>query len=524
MNRRECLKLAGLGVAPALVFVKKTRGLPIRLLAQGSSQSHLPKGPPSLSRLRLGTPYGGQASIVLIVSDDHGYHDLGCYGGDEVKTPNLDRLAADGVRLTNFYVTWPACTPSRGSLLTGRYPQRNGTYDMFRNDLVDYDHLYSKEEYAVSFEMIGGMDTREVLIPRVLRQAGYVSGIFGKWDLGQLHRFLPLQRGFDEFYGFTNTGIDYWTHERYGVPSMRRNNKPTTEDKGTYATDLFRREALRFITEHKACPPYCPSYVTSPALDTLGRRARPFFCYVPFNAPHGASNLQRPRPGTQAPLEYISKHYGRYDPKDADSRRAKRMRYMAAITYMDEATGQILEVLAKLGLQDNTIVIFFSDNGGSGGAADNGPLRGGKGSLFEGGIRVPCIVRWPGVIPPGTVCDEFLTSMEIFPTLCEAACVRPPEGVILDGFDMTAVLAGKQKSPRKEMFWQDRADKAARVGNFKWVQSSRGSGLFDLSSDVGEQHDLSKEKPDVLSEVKSRFAAWEKLMADAEPRRPFRDF
>jgi arylsulfatase A-like enzyme len=197
---------------------------------------------------------------------------------------------------------------------------------------------------------------------------------------------------------------------------------------------------------------------------------------------------------------------------------------MAAITYMDEAIGQILEVLVEQGIQDNTIVIFFSDNGGSGGAADNGPLRGGKGSLFEGGIRVPCIVRWPGVIPAGTVCDEFLTSMEIFPTLCRAAGVRPPEGVILDGFDMTAVLAGKQKSPRKEMFWQDRADKAGRIGNFKWIESSRGSGLFDLSSDVGEQHDLSKEKPDVLSEAKSRFSAWEKLMADAEPRRPFRDF
>jgi arylsulfatase A-like enzyme len=284
---------------------------------------------------------------------------------------------------------------------------------------------------------------------------------------------------------------------------MRRDNRPTTEDKGTYATDLFRREAIRFIRKHKD---------------------RPFLCYVPFNAPHGASNLQRPRPGVQAPLEYIRRHYGQYDPKDASSRRARRMRFMAAITYMDEAIGQILQELTEQGLQDNTIVIFFSDNGGSGGAADNGPLRGGKGWMFEGGVRVPCIVRWPGVIPAGTVCDEFLTSMEIFPTLCRAAEVRPPQGVVLDGFDMTAILAGKQKSPRKEMFWQRRADKAARVGNFKWVESSRGSGLFDLSKDVGEQHDLSKEKPDVLSKVKSRFAAWKKRMADAEPRRPFRDF
>jgi len=338
----------------------------------------------------------------LIVSDDQGYNDLGCYGGTEIKTPNLDRLAAAGVRLTSFYVTWPACTPSRGSLLTGRYPQRNGTYDMFRNDKVDYDYRYGPDEYAVSWEQVGGMDTREVLIPRVLKKAGYASGIFGKWDLGQLHRFLPLQRGFDEFYGYTNTGIDYFTHERYGVPSMRRGNDPTTEDKGTYATDLFKREALQFIEKHKD---------------------HPFLCYVPFNAPHGASNLDRPRPGAQAPLEYIRKHYGPYEPKDADTKEAGRKRYMACVTYMDEAIGRMLDLLDKLNIADNTIVIFFSDNGASG-RGDNSPLRGGKSRMFEGGLRVPCIIRWPGKVPAGSVCNEFLSSMEIFPTLCRAASPR----------------------------------------------------------------------------------------------------
>jgi arylsulfatase A-like enzyme len=476
MNRREFLKATGIGAA--LIALPGCSGIPKR---------HAGNRPPN---------------IVLIVSDDQGYNDLGCYGGTEIKTPNLDRLAAGGTRLTSYYVTWPACTPSRGSLLTGRYPQRNGTYDMFRNDLVDHDYLYPKDEYAISWEMIGGMDTREVLIPRVLKKAGYVSGVFGKWDLGQLHRFLPLQRGFDEFYGFTNTGIDYWTHERYGVPSMYRGNEPTTEDKGTYATDLFRREALKFIEKNKD---------------------RPFFCYVPFNAPHGASNLERPRPGVQAPLEYICAHYGQYDPKEANTRRSKRMRYMAAVTYMDEAIGRIMGLLEKHDLQDNTIVIFFSDNGGSG-SGDNTPLRGGKSRMFEGGLRVPCIVRWPGVVPAGSVCNEFLNSMDIFPMLCNAAGIQAPRGVKLDGFDMASVLAGKRKSPRKEMFWQRRGDKADRVGNYKWVDSSRGSGLFDLSSDIGEQHDLSKEKSEVLNMVKSRFAAWEKRMAEAEPRGPFRNF
>jgi arylsulfatase A-like enzyme len=199
------------------------------------------------------------------------------------------------------------------------------------------------------------------------------------------------------------------------------------------------------------------------------------------------------------------------------------MRYMAAVTYMDEAIGQMLDTLEEIGQADNTIVIFFSDNGG-GGSADNSPLHGKKGDTFEGGIRVPAICRWPGVIPVGTVCSEFLTSMEILPMLCRAAGISPPKGIPLDGFDMTSVLAGKQKSPRKEMFWQRRSNMAARVGNFKWVESSRGSGLFDLSKDIGEKNDLSKENPQLLATVKSRFDAWKELMDAAEPRRPFRDF
>lgn len=476
MKRRDFLK--GLGVA-SLAFAG-------------------PQGPLTHARSTARRP----PNILLIASDDQGYHDLGCYGSDEIKTPHLDRLAAEGVRLTDFYVTWPACTPSRGSLLTGCYPQRNGTYDMFRNDKVDDDYLYPPEEYAVSWEMIGGMDTREVLIPKALGPTGYVSGIFGKWDLGQLHRFLPLQRGFDEFYGFTNTGIDYWTHERYGVPSMRRNNERIDEDKGTYATELFAREAMRFIKEHKD---------------------EPFFCYVPFNAPHGASNLERPRPGVQAPVDYIRQHYGAYDPDQPHTREARRKRYMASVTFMDEAIGKMLDLLDKQGLTDNTLVIFLSDNGGSG-IADNTPLRGGKSQMWEGGLRVPCIARWPGRIPAGTVCREFLTSLEIFPTLVQAMSGRLPEGVVMDGFDMSGVLGGKERSPRNEMFWERRGDRTARVGHWKWVESARGSGLFDLEKDIGEQHDLSARHPDVLNRIKERFLAWKRQMEQAEPRGPFRNF
>lgn len=437
-------------------------------------------------------------NVVLILSDDQGYNDLGAAGSDDIKTPNLDRLAGQGARLTSFYAAWPACTPSRGAVLTGRYPQRNGTLDNFRNDRVNDDYLYPPWEYALSPERVLGMDTREVLLSNVLEKAGYATGVFGKWDLGSLKRFLPLQRGFDAFYGFVNTGIDYWTHERYGVPSMYRGNQPTTEDKGTYTTYIFERETLHFIDEHQE---------------------EPFFIYVSFNAPHGASNLDRAiRGAPQAPGKYLNMY------PDGDGKAAAvRKKYMASVTAMDDSIGNILDRLDRHGLRDNTIVIFMSDNGGGSGS-DNAPLRGRKGQMFEGGVRVPFLIRWPGHIPAGVVNDEFLTALEIFPTVLQAAGVEPPGGVVLDGFDMMPVLKTGQPSPRGEMFWERRQEYGARVGRWKWVESRRGGGLFDLSEDLAEQKDLSKEMPDVLEKVKSRFFAWQKAMAESEPRGPYRDF
>ena len=481
----------------------------LRIVALGSLSVAL------ISLLLATRTIAAPPNILLIVSDDQGFHDLGCAGNHEIITPHLDQLAREGVRLTSFYVTWPACTPSRGSLLTGRYPQRHGVYDMIRNEAPDYGYDYTPAEYAVTFERLGGMDTREILLPRLLEQAGYVSGIFGKWDLGAHRRFLPLARGFNEFYGFVNTGIDYFTHERYGAPSMYRNNQPTIEDQGTYCTYLFQREAARFLRTY---------------------HDRPFFLYVPFNAPHSASNLDpRIRGAAQAPDKYKAMYpdllakegylqrakYGR--PAQVPNRAKAKLEYQASITCIDDAIGELLELLDDFGIGDETIVIFFSDNGG-GGIADNSPLRGGKGWMFEGGIRVPCIVRYPKKIEAGTTCDEFLSSMEILPTLLRLAEVQPPNDLKLDGYDMMPVLTGNATSPRTTMFWQRKAEKAARVGDWKWVESGRGSGLFHLSRDIGEQTDLSRTHPQKLKEMKTHFARWREEMDAADPRGPFRDY
>ncbi len=455
-------------------------------------------------------------NVLLIVSDDQGYNDLGELGNG-ILTPNLDRLAKEGTRLTNFYVAWPACTPSRASLLTGRYPQRNGVYDMIRNEAPDYGHRYSAEEYAVSFERVGGMDEREVIIPEVLRSAGYKNGIFGKWDLGTLKRYMPTSRGFDDFYGFTNTGIDYFTHERYGVPSMVRNLSPSEADKGTYCTYLFEREALRFLGEHAS--------------------QDPFFLYVPFNAPHNSSALEPEiRSSVQAPEKFkqmyppvkaetrVTNKYRYGTPATVATAESRRRDYRAAVTCMDASIGKFIDTLERKQILDNTIVIFFSDNGGSGGA-DNAPLRGRKGQTWEGGIRVPCIVRWPdGGVKAGHVSDQFLSSLELLPSLAAAADTPLPTGVVLDGYDWWPTLRGEASSPRTEMYWKRRDLIGARVGKWKWVKMGNAGGLFDLESDIAEKKDLSKSHPEILAMLKARYADWIKEMESAEPRGPFRDF
>jgi arylsulfatase A-like enzyme len=441
------------------------------------------------SAIALSAQPARRPNIVFILADDLGYSDIGCYGNAITRTPNLDRLAAEGVRLTDYAVAWPACTPSRSAILTGRYPQRNGLYEMIRNNEVNWKHQFDENSYALTPEMTLGMDTREVTIGQAMRASGYATGVVGKWDGGRARRYLPLQRGFDFFYGFANTGIDYYTHERYGVASMFRGNDRVKEE--GHATDLFCREALRFIDAN---------------------RSRPFFLYLPFNAPHGASTFDKAAP--EVPDKYLAMYKGQ-----------PRAQYRALITHLDDCVGRILDRLRELGLDDNTLVVFSSDNGGSGANA-NPPLRAGKATMFEGGLRVPMIARWPGRIPKGRVSADFAAGLDLFPTFLDAAGSAPPPGVKLDGTSLLPAWSGRGGTPRREMFWHRASNdsKAARVDNWKWVQDSGQGGLFDLATDPGEKRDLGAEKPEVLRMVKSRYESWWREMQASEPRGPFRDY
>lgn len=395
-------------------------------------------------------------NIVLIVSDDQGYADISCYDHpEEVSTPNIDRLAREGVRLTNGYASAYVCAPTRAGLVTGRYQQRFGFY--------------------TGGDSRAGLPLSEITVADLLKKQGYTTAIVGKWHVGIEPEYRPLQRGFDEFYGFLGHGAhDYFNLQITDeYTSIYRNDKPIN-DTG-YLTHNLAREAVSFIERH---------------------RAQPFFLYLPFSAVHWP---------LQAPQEYVK----RFNTPDKN-----RNIYLAMLACMDEGIGKVLDALERTGVDENTLIIFFSDNGGAKkNFANNGILRDYKQSVYEGGIRVPFIVSWPGRLPKGTVCSEPIISLDVTPTILSAASVDLPGDRIYDGRNMLPVLRGETESTggrlHKTLFWDDGSDQwAVRAGKWKVISRRDSIELYDLAADVGEKHNLAAQQPQVLRELKSLHAQW----------------
>jgi len=404
-------------------------------------------------------------NIVYIVADDQGWKDVGFHGSD-IATPNLDRLAAGGARLEAFYAQ-PMCTPSRAALMTGRYPHRYGLQTLV---------IPSNGRY--------GLATDEKLLPAVLADAGYRTAIVGKWHLGHTERkYWPLQRGFQTQYGPLLGEIDYFTHDAHGVRDWYRQEKPLTE-KG-YATELIGSEAVRWLGQQNA--------------------KQPFFLYLAFTAPHAPY---------QAPQRLLERYAAIADP----ARRA----YAAMITSMDEQIGRVVAALDAKGLRENTLIVFQSDNGGPRDArltgeidmskstipADNGPWRDGKGSLYEGGVRVVALANWPGRIPAGTVVQAPLHVVDMLPTLAGLAGAPLAGTKPLDGLDQWAAIAEGRPSARSEVVIDVEPFRAAlRDGDWKLVwQATLPSRveLYDLKADPGEKNDLAAAQPERVARMQQR--------------------
>jgi arylsulfatase A-like enzyme len=412
-------------------------------------------------------------NILLIVIDNVGYGDLGCYGNTTIRTANMDRLAAEGARLTQFYIGSPSCTPSRGALLTGRHPVRNG---------LNWQ-LKPEEQLGI------GLPLGEKIIPAYLKPLGYATGAFGKWNIGFGPGGRPTERGFDQFFGHASGNIDYYHHLYNGRLDTYRGTENVRVE--GYSTDLFAGAACDFIRANAR---------------------QPWFVYLPFNAAH-VPNPRNTPPGEetdwQAPDKYLRQYGWAGDDPDP------RHRYAAVMTALDDAIGRVLTVVDELQLRERTLVFLMSDNGAGhdertgGHVASNGPLRGGITMCYEGGIRVPAIARWPGEIAPGSLCAEPLWSMDLLPTFVAAAGGTPPADRVLDGIDIGPLLAG-QPAPRRDFFWQFRGYSAVRSANWKLVRSTaKGQWeLYDLERDVGEQHDLAEGQPEVAKDLAKRFEIW----------------
>ena len=414
-------------------------------------------------------------NIVHIVADDLGWKDVGFNGCADIKTPNLDKLAAGGAKFTQFYVE-PMCTPTRACLMTGRYPFRYGLQTAVIPSVSSY-----------------GLDTTEWLLPQCLKEAGYRTAIIGKWHLGHADRkFWPRQRGFDYQYGAMIGELDYFTHEEHGVLDWYRDNEPVRED--GYTTALLGQDAVRLIEKHD------PS--------------TPLYLYLTFNAPHTPY---------QAPQEYIDRYKSIEDPT--------RRTYAGMVACLDDEIGRVVAALDKKKMRRNTLIIFHSDNGGTRSAmftgvmadvskiklpCDNGPYREGKGTLFEGGTRVCAFANWPGHIKPQTV-DGLIHAVDLYPTLAALAGASTAKCKPLDGMNVWDTIAQGKPSPRSEIVYNVEPFRGAlRQGDWKLIWRTllpSSVDLYNLAQDPSETTNLAAQHPDMVVAFQARLDALAKEAA-----------
>jgi arylsulfatase A-like enzyme len=410
-------------------------------------------------------------NVVLIMTDDAGYGDFGSYGATDVKTPNLDRLAREGVRFTDFYANAPSCTPTRAGLITGRYQQRVAL------------------EYPLGMQRPGdysrGLPVTGRSLPQLLRNAGYATALVGKWHLGWKPEYSPIRHGFEYFFGFKSGFIDFYTHtspDSPGYDDLFENDSAVRVD--GYMTDLITDRSVRWIERNSR---------------------RPFFIDIAFNAPHWPYQI----PGTPTVARDSGRHLSAFD--DSTSTRAD---YVAMVERVDLGVGEILAALDRLGVRENTIVIFTNDNGGEW-LSRNTPLFNHKMSVWEGGIRVPAIVRWPGRIPAGRVSSQVGITMDLTASILAVAGASLPENIRLDGMNLFPILEGRAPDVPRTLFWRGhpgRPHRAVRSGDWKLVMEPRPM-LFNLKRDVAERENLISRHPDVARRLHDLLLAWEREVA-----------
>lgn len=407
-------------------------------------------------------------NVVVIVADDLGYADLGCQGSKDVRTPQIDALAAGGVRFTNGYVSCPVCSPTRAGLMTGRYQQRFG-------------HEFNPGPPAQASPQFG-LPLEEKTIAERFKAAGYVTGCVGKWHLGLRDAYLPTSRGFDKFFGFPHGSHSYIDARADSVNPILRGTKAV--EKEEYLTDAFTREAVAFIDHH---------------------RDEPFFLYLAYNAIHTPM---------QAPAKYLDRF-----PNVADS---KRRTMLAMLSAMDDGVGEVMAKLRQARLDERTLVVFVSDNGGptARNGSRNDPLRGFKGQVLEGGIRVPFMMAWEGRLPAGKVYERPVISLDILPTALASAGITPAADWKLDGVNLLPHLTGeKPEAPHETLFWRFGPQSAIRQGRWKLIEHQGDAPqLYDLAADVGEQNDLAIKMPDKVKALQQVYQSWNVQLA--APRWP----